>query len=184
MSGYFDQSCDFDEFTQIAHGGQDVFLAKFNLSGSVIWARNFGGPGFENPWSMAVDAAGKIYLTGHFEQTADFWGMTLTTSGQLDVFVVATDSSGQVVWAKQAGDNRSHGGFALAFGPANDVVVGGAFSSRTIFDGVAYTSANSGTDAFVAQLTSPLALATISLRSVPLGIQLEIGGVVGKTVII
>lgn len=184
MSGYFDQSCDFDDFTQVSQGGQDVFLAKFNPSGNVLWARNFGGPGYENPRSLAVDATGTIYLTGSFEQTADFGSVTLTTSGQRDVFIVATDSSGQVIWAKQAGDTRSEDGYALAVGPANAVVVGGSFLSRILFDGVSYPGGSSGTDGFVAQLGTTPAVARVSARFLQAGIQLEISGPAGTTMVV
>jgi hypothetical protein len=91
MSGYFDQTCDFDNLMVVAHGAQDVFLAKFNPSGNVIWAESLGGPGMESPRSLTVDAARNIYLAGSFEQTADLGGVTLTTSGQRDVFIVACD---------------------------------------------------------------------------------------------
>ncbi len=184
MSGYFDQSCNFDQQTLVAHGGQDVFLAKFNPAGEVVWAENFGGPGMDTPRSLAADAAGNVYLTGSFEQTADFGGVTLTTGGQRDLFVVAVDSTGHVIWAKQAGDTRSEDGFALAVGADAAVVVGGAFVSSVIFDGISYAPGNSGTDGFLARLAPPMLLPTIAIRIAPTGVQFELGGAIGRTVII
>ena len=43
----------------------DVFIAKFNPSGTtLLWATFLGGDGDDQPTSVAVDAAGAIYVTG------------------------------------------------------------------------------------------------------------------------
>jgi hypothetical protein len=180
MSGYFDQTCDFDNLMVVAHGGHDVFLAKFNPSGNAIWAESLGGPGMDIPRSLTVDAARNIYLTGSFEQTADFGGVTLTTSGKRNVFIVACDPSGRVSWAKQVGGTD---GYAIAISAANEVLVGGTFSSSANFDAASYTSSGSS-DGFVAQLMPLPTAASVSLRSLRPGNQLEISGTVGKTVIL
>lgn len=182
MAGYLDQSCDFDDTTVIARGSQDVFLAKFDPEGDVLWAKNFGGPGADTPRSLAVDSARNIYVTGSFEQTADFGGVTLTTGGQRDAFVVACDPSGQVSWAKQAGSTRSDDGFAVATGPNNEVFVGGSYSTTINFDAAAYTSNESSTDGYLACLRASATTPSVRLSCPWPGNRLEITGTVGQTI--
>lgn len=55
-------------------GGYDIFLIKFNATGVLQWATQYGGTGDESALSLATDAAGNIYMTGY------------TTSGNLPVF--------------------------------------------------------------------------------------------------
>ncbi len=184
MAGYLDQTCDFDESTVIAHGSHDVFLAKFNPQGGVIWARNFGGPGSDTPRSLALDSARNIYLTGSFTETADFGGVTLMSGGQRDLFLVLCDSMGQVSWAKQAGGTRADDGFALAAGGPNQVFVGGSFFSVASFDALAYSSNEGSADAFLARLGGEAIPAEVRLSNVRPGNQLQISGPAGSTVII
>jgi hypothetical protein len=184
MAGYLDQTCDFDDITVVAHGSQDVFVAKFNPAGEVVWARNMGGPGSDTPRSLAVDAAKNVYVTGSFDQTAEFGGVILTPAGQRDAFIVACDSSGQVSWAKQAGGTRADDGFALATGPESSIVVGGSYGTTAFFDGASYTANESSVDGFLANLTATPSAASVKLSCLQPGNVLEIRGTVGKTIII
>lgn len=184
MAGYLDQTCDFDESMVIAHGSQDVFLAKFDPQGGVIWARNFGGPGTDTPRSLALDSARNIYLTGSFTETADFGGVTLTTGGQRDLFLAMCDTTGRVSWAKQAGGTRADDGFALAVGGPNQLFVGGSFFTGASFGSSAYSSNEGSVDAFLARLGGETISAEVRLSSLRPGNQLQISGPAGSTVII
>ena len=49
-------------------GATDTVVAKIDASGAVVWARNFGGSGATTQGqSIAVDASGNVYLSGHFD---------------------------------------------------------------------------------------------------------------------
>jgi hypothetical protein len=92
--------------------------------------------------------------------------------------------SGRVSWAKQVGGTRSDDGFAIAISAANEVLVGGTLISAVNFDAASYTTSDFSVDGFVAQLMPLPTPASVSLRSLRPGNQLEISGTVGKTVIL
>jgi hypothetical protein len=57
----------------MADGLGDIFLARFDANGNVIWAKRAGGNDSDFCFKLAVDAAGNCYLTGVFESvTAHF----------------------------------------------------------------------------------------------------------------
>jgi len=46
-------------------GGYDAFLAKYDSSGSLLWSQQIGTSSYDNSLSVAVDAFGNAYITGH-----------------------------------------------------------------------------------------------------------------------
>lgn len=96
-------------------GGTDLFLAKYDPQGTLIWARSAGGAGNEAATGLALDPAGNIYVTGFFSASADIGGTVLNTSlpsisgagavtgpgAQSDLFVAMLSPSGVWRWAKR-----------------------------------------------------------------------------------
>ena len=59
----------------------DIFLAKYDKDGNVIWARNIGGNGDDDPSSIAADANGNIFVAGYYQSpTLTFDSFMLTSS--------------------------------------------------------------------------------------------------------
>src|SRR5262245_26296871 len=46
-------------------GTQDIFVAKYDASGALQWARSFGTGGVDEAYGIAVDRAGNSYVTGN-----------------------------------------------------------------------------------------------------------------------
>ena len=72
--------------TLISSGNYDVFVAKITLSGNWLWGVKAGGTGWDSGSGIAVDGAGKVYVTGEFWDTAIFGNHTLTSLGSYDIF--------------------------------------------------------------------------------------------------
>lgn len=69
-----------DEF-YVSHcdSGMDIFLAKYDSKGKVLWAKSTGGKGLDVPSSITTDASGNIFLTGYYEsEEIDFDSNTLS----------------------------------------------------------------------------------------------------------
>jgi hypothetical protein len=71
---------------------ENIFFTKLNAAGEVVWADSIGGSSKERAYSIALDTAGNIYMSGIFSGTPDFdpgSGTTnITSAGNYDVFVV------------------------------------------------------------------------------------------------
>ena len=56
-------SLSFGNFNLSNYGGSDIFLAKYDSNGKIVWAKNIGGSGDEKILSIHVDYNGNISLS-------------------------------------------------------------------------------------------------------------------------
>jgi hypothetical protein len=117
------------------------------------WARQAGGPGGDLGASVAVDGSGNCVVTGWFSGTAVFGPTTLTSAGDLDIFIVKIDHSGNFLWAKRAGGPGADRGQGIAVDGSGNVFVTGAFSGTAAFGSTPLTSAGDQ-DVFVVKLSA------------------------------
>ena len=144
---------NFGETTLTTSGSSDAFLTKLNASGDVIWAKKGGGIDTDEGSAVKIDAAGGIYVCGNITGTADFSGVSLTSSGFSDVFIARYSSYGTILWAKKAGgvnDDYAQD-IALTTGGA---VVTGTFHNTANFSGTELVAAGDADDSFTAKYTS------------------------------
>lgn len=62
-------------------GDNDIMTAKYDLNGNLLWARSAGGYGSEKTEGMACDAAGNVYIAGHFKDPCPIGTQTLIGAG-------------------------------------------------------------------------------------------------------
>jgi hypothetical protein len=122
----------------------DIFIAKYDTSGNIIWAKSAGGDYDDYANSIAADAFGNIYVAGNFASDSIIFGPdTLTLGG---MFVAKYDNNGNALWAKRA--NHSYYGYIAATSVAidyasNNIYVVGTFDNDSIsFD--SFTLHNNG----------------------------------------
>ena len=150
--GYFTESIRFGNTTLVSHGRSDIFVAKLSSTGTWAWAVAVGGAGSDNASGVAIDAAGRIIISGSFSDQVRFGAVALTSQGSLDVFVAQISSLGNWQWATAAGGSGLDRACALATSVTGDVVVGGQFAGTAAF-GTRQLVSHGGGDAFVARLT-------------------------------
>jgi hypothetical protein len=131
-------------------GYWNMYVAKYDTHGNLIWIRTAGGNWDDLAWSLTMDNSGKIFVAGEFNSNINFGGISLNTSGQADVFVACYNSSGNVLWAKKAGGP----GIDRARGigtDGNNVFITGQFGSWATFGGTTLNAADNS-DIFNARL--------------------------------
>lgn len=119
----------------------DIFVAKYDPSGSFLWALGVGSVLLDGGDSIAVDGAGNSYVTGTFQGTADFDpgpGVVNLTSGTgapppQVMFLAKYDTSGNLVWARAATGDSSIG-TGIGLDSSGNIYVTGDFNGTTDFD--------------------------------------------------
>jgi hypothetical protein len=119
-------------------GTADVFLTKYDSSGTPLWSRQFGSSGWDDGLGVALDPAGNIYLSG--VTTGNLSG---TNAGGYDAFMAKCDSSGTVLWSRQIGTGTNDYSMGVAVDAA-----GNAFMSGYTADSLGGPQAGSN-DAFL-----------------------------------
>jgi len=76
-------------------GKTDIYLVKTDARGHMLWARPYGGPNYEEGWSVQPTTDGGYIVVG-------WTGLPLVTTR--DAYVVKTDSQGDTSWTRTYGD--------------------------------------------------------------------------------
>jgi hypothetical protein len=152
VTGYFNSTVNFGGTNLTSNGNNDIFLAKYNSGGTLLWARQAGGTAADVGTSLAVDANGNVYVCGYFRNSANFGSINLTSRGNTDVFIAKYDGSGNLHWIRQGGGGGQDYAWSLVLdGDANCYVAGDAEGTAT-FDAIAIT--NNAASLFVAKYDS------------------------------
>jgi trimeric autotransporter adhesin len=89
-------------------GQQDGYVAKFDTSGVVQWAKPIGGISSDNATSLAVDSSGNVAVAGSFQgATTNLVSGNLTSAGGQDGYVAKFNPSGVAQWIKAIGGTSS-----------------------------------------------------------------------------
>jgi hypothetical protein len=152
VTGWYNSAAGkFDTVTLPSFGGQDVFVAKYDVSGNLKWAVGSGGSATDNGLGIATDTNGNCYVTGVYSATANFSGTTLTNAGSQDMFVAKYDTAGSLLWVRRAGGAGADGGGGIGVDALGNCYVVGGYSSTTIeFDTITITNAGQS-DFFIAK---------------------------------
>jgi hypothetical protein len=81
VTGYFSSTANFSGTNITRTGGKDVFIAKYNSSGDLVWVKKTGGSDNDAGNGIKVDNYGRVFVTGGFRYTSEFGPFTLNSSG-------------------------------------------------------------------------------------------------------
>jgi hypothetical protein len=123
------------------------FLAKYNSNGNLIWIKQ---PGYVIGYSVSVDTIGNSYTAGYFQGTVLFGSIQLISHASSDIFIVKYDSSGNCLWAKQAGGISGNNSYSIATDINGNSFITGTYTGAAIFDTNKLTGYGN-TDIFIAK---------------------------------
>ncbi len=124
------QTITFGDSTFAINGYSDVFLAKYDSLGNVLWAHTAGGPGYDKGLAVATDSVGNVYIAGNFGESPmilDTAQLFRDNSGD-NVFLAKYDSGGMIQWVRSSsgvGINRTN---CMAADAAGNVYLAGIYA--------------------------------------------------------
>lgn len=153
-TGYYTGTVAFGTTSITSAGGEDLYIAKYDASGNLLWVKSAGGTANDRGLSVDVDTSGNTYVTGICASTATFGSTTVTAAGGSDIVVAKYNSMGDVLWVNTAGGAFSDDyGYGVAVSASGSVYIAGRFEGTIAFGATNIISAG-GQDVFIAKYSN------------------------------
>lgn len=143
VTGYFSYWATFgegepDQTVLESSGGNDIFVARYNPDGALIWAKSAGGIYNARGNGITALSDNSFVLTGYFNHAATFGEgepnqVVLESSGSNDLFVARYNPDGALAWARLAGGVSGDSGEGIAALSDDSFVVTGYFRESATF---------------------------------------------------
>ena len=99
---------------------QDIIILKTDTAGNLIWSKTYGGEGYEYGAMLVETSDAGLAITG----------ITNTSgTGYDDIYLVRTNSTGDQLWAKTYGGDKTDQGFGLVKNSDNGFSITGLSNS-------------------------------------------------------
>lgn len=139
-------------------GPTDIFVAKYNRDGQMLWNKLYGGGSPDQGVGIALYSSG-IYITGFFSApSATFGATTIQASGiegKYDAFLAKLNTNGDALWAVSCGGFENDYASSVAVDTDGNAYITGNFSSPATFRSVSGAStvysSNATPDIFIAK---------------------------------
>ncbi|MES2679026.1 MAG: T9SS type A sorting domain-containing protein [Bacteroidota bacterium] len=138
-------------------GGGDMFVAKLDPNGNVLWAKGAGGNYTEQGLGICTDAGGNVYVAASSSsQSFNIGNLSFSTNGASDFFVAKYSTGGNVMWVKQGGGQYFDYANAIAVDAAGDIVIAGKFQGSMTLGAQTLTNSvpMNSMDAFIAKYSA------------------------------
>lgn len=153
ITGYFDSTIAFDSIRLVSGGGTDVFIAKYDADGVLLWAKQLGGQNDDYTSGISTDITGNCYVSGYFYiqgTVTTFGSTTVAEAGDADVFISKFSAAGNLLWVRNGGGRSSDASSSIATDVSGNSYLTGYFSGTASFGNVKITSSGYS-DIFIAK---------------------------------
>lgn len=149
VCGWFSDTAWFGSQMLISQDQTDVFTARFDSTGILIWVIQGNGPGKSVAAGIDMDQSGNIFITGWFEDEIQFGEINLQCHGLYDMFVIKYNSEGDALWANVAYGEQDIYGNRICVNEDNNVIVSGSFRGTAGFGDPYFFESKGDRDIFV-----------------------------------
>jgi len=102
---------------------EQIFIAKYNTSGTLQWQRRLGGATDDVGRGIAVDSSGNVYVTG---------GVTSQGAGGNDLLIAKYDTSGAIQWQRSLGGAGFDVGLGITLDVSGNIYISGYTDSQGV----------------------------------------------------
>jgi hypothetical protein len=106
ICGVFSNVMQMGSTSLISNGSTDLYWAKLDATGNVLWAKSAGGPDSENSHGIKILPDGSFYLAGWTQDTIKIQNRQIDGNGVGTLFLARFNNNGNIVWA-QYGYNQT-----------------------------------------------------------------------------
>lgn len=137
IAGKYEENAIFSGVTLPCQGNHDIYTAKYDPYGNLLWIRTGGGPSGDYAHAVCTNST-NVYISGEIEgsnTTIKFPGssITLTAWGNNDVMCAKYDLNGNLIWAKRDGGYNNEKAQGVAVDPNGNLYVCGYYENTTDF---------------------------------------------------
>lgn len=148
LAGFFNATANFTgtsgNINLVSAGSQDIFIAKLDTAGNLLFAKSIGSTGNESANGISIDVTGNLLVTGSFQGIVNFntssGNNSLISNGYSDIFIAKYSADGNLLWANCEGSSLNDAGNSICVSKSGNIYVTGFFSGTPDF--------NTGTDIF------------------------------------
>ncbi len=133
--GHFQGTVDFGGGPLTSPGLFDIYIAKFDPTGTHMWSLGFGDSQLQYGKGVSVDNLDNVIIAGDFEGTVDFGGGPLTSLGDRDIYVAKFDAAGNHLWSDSFGGSGPHYAEGVTTDGSGDVILVGECWNTVDFGG-------------------------------------------------
>jgi len=127
VTGEFSLNILFDpEISAVSTANVDMFLTKFTNSGQAIWVKRAGGIQTDRGRDVVADEQ-FVYLAGEYFDSVQFEDTLISSSGNLDGFIVKYDTAGNLVWLREAKNIGQTTALGVALDSSKNVIAVGYY---------------------------------------------------------
>lgn len=139
-------------------GGYDVFMAKYDELGNLLWAKSAGGAESDQGYGITTDSEANIYITGQLTSSSIQFDQTTifnSSVGFSEIFLAKFDAGGNIQWGKTAAGSNNDIAYSIASGGSDDLYITGFFRSLSIgFDQVLLLNSAPAREMFIAKYST------------------------------
>ena len=135
---FYNSTGDID-ISLIPIGEIDIYIAKYDPSGTLLWVRLIEGAWNDTPVSILTDNT-NVYVTGYFNGSLDFYNSTgdidisLNSEINQDTYIAKYDSSGIILWVRQISGSGNETPVSILIDNTNTYIKGNFTSSLDFYN--------------------------------------------------
>jgi hypothetical protein len=148
ITGHFRNTFYYGSDSSLSSGNTDVFVAKIDTSGLLLWVKRWGNSGFETADALSCDLQGNVFVGGTFEDSLSVDGNVFNSYGNLNNFIVKLDANAGFIWANSVSTPVFNNIQSLATDDSSNLYIGGFFRD-VLYSTAGQMLSNGGKDAFL-----------------------------------